>query len=151
MKRFLCLAAASIAICLIATATYAQSDSLRVRFRVPFPFTAQNSSFPAGEYEITSPARMVLELRNLKGQAASFEHALAASSKEADGSAKVVFHRYGNEYFLSLVSTGSWMSTYRFKMSKAERRIADASPRPQLNIVRVLVNGTIQTANADQR
>ena len=151
MKRFLYLAAATIAICLIATATYAQGNSLRLRFHVPFPFTAQNSSFPAGEYEITMPASMTLELRNLKGQAASLEDALPASSKEADGSAKVVFHRYGGEYFLSLVSTGSWLSTYRFQMSKEERRIADASPRPQLEVASVLVKGTVQRANADQK
>ena len=97
------------------------------------------------------PARMMLELRNLKGQAASFEHALPASSKEADGSVKVVFHRYGSEYFLSLVSAGSWLSTYRVQMSKEEMRIADASPRPQLKVASVLANGTVQTANADQK
>jgi hypothetical protein len=146
MKRFLCLAAATIAICLIATANYAQSDSLRLRFHVPFPFTAQNTSFPAGEYEITKPARMILELRNLKDQAASFEHALPANSNEADGRGKVVFHRYGNEYFLSLVSAGSWLSTYRFQMSKEEIRDAGASPRPQLKVVSVLLDGTVQTA-----
>jgi len=151
MKRFLYLAAATMAICLSATATYAQGDSLRLRFHVPFAFTAQKASFPAGEYEITQPARMVLELRNLKDQAASFEHALPASSKEADGRVKVVFHRYGSEYFLSLVSTGSRESTYCFQMSKEERRIADASPRPQLKVASVLVNGTGQTANADQK
>jgi hypothetical protein len=145
MKRFLCLAAATIAICLIATATYAQSDSLRLRFHVPFPFTAQNTSFPAGEYEITKPARMILELRNLKDQAASFEHALPANSREADGRGKVVFHRYGNEYFLSLVSAGSWLSTYQFQMSKEESRVASASPRPQLKVVSVLLDGTVQT------
>jgi hypothetical protein len=141
MKRFLYLAAATIAICLIAPATYAQGDSLRLRFHVPFPFTAQGSSFPAGAYEVTKPTKMNLALRNLKGQATLFVIALPASSKEADGSVKVVFHRYGSEYFLSLISAGSWMSTYRFKMSKDERRIADASPRPQPNIVSVLVNG----------
>jgi hypothetical protein len=151
MKRFLYLAAATIAICLIATATYAQGNSLRLRFHVPFPFTAQHASFPAGEYEITMPANMILELRNLKDQAASFEHALSASSKEADGSVKVVFHRYGSQYFLSLVSTGSWPSTYSFEMSKEERRIADASPRPQMEVASVLVNGTVQRAKADQK
>ena len=109
MKRFLYLAAATIAICLIATVTYAQSDSLRLRFHVPFPFTAQGSSFPAGAYEVTKPTKMNLALRNLKGQATLFVIALPASSKEADGSVKVVFHRYGSEYFLSLVSTGSWL------------------------------------------
>jgi hypothetical protein len=151
MKRFLYFAASTIAVCLIGTATYAQGNSLRLRFDVPFPFTAQNSSFPAGEYEITMPASGTLELRNLKGRTASFEHALPAASKEADGSAKVVFHRYGREYFLSLVSTGSRLLTYRFQMSKEERRIADASPRPRLEVASVLVNGTVQRANADQK
>src|SRR4029453_11070649 len=89
-------------------------------------------SFPVGAYEVTKPTRINLALRNLKGQATLFVIALPGGSKEADGSAKVVFHRYGNEYFLSLVSTGSWLSTYRLQMSKEERRIADASPRPQL-------------------
>ena len=151
MKRFLYLAAATIAICLIAPATYAQGDSLRLRFQVPFPFTAQGSSFPAGTYEVTKPTRMNLALRNLKGQATLFVNALPDGSQEADGSAKVVFHRYGNEYFLSLVSTGSWLSTYRIQMSKEERRIADASPRPQMEVASVLVNGTVQRAKADQQ
>jgi hypothetical protein len=151
MKRFLYLAAATIAICLIATPTYAQSSSLRLRFHVPFPFTAQNSSFPAGEYEVTMPASMVLELRNLKDQAAAFAHAVPSNWNEADGPGKVVFHRYGSEYFLSLVSAGSGLSTYSFQMTKEERRIADASPRPQLKVVSVLVNGAVQTANAGQR
>jgi len=150
MKRFLCLAAATIAICLIATATNAQS-SLRLRFQVPFPFTVENASFPAGEYEVTMPANKILELRNLTDQAAAFEPALPARWKEADGRGKVVFHRYGSEYFLSVVSDGSRQSTYRFHMSKEERRIADASPRPQPKVVSVLVNGTVQTANAGQK
>jgi hypothetical protein len=151
MKRFLYLAAATIAICLVAPATYAQGNSLRLRFHVPFPFITEGSSFPAGEYEVTMPTRMNLALRNLKGQATLFVNALPASSEEADGLGKVVFHRYGNEYFLSLVSTGSWLSTYRIRMSKEERRIADASPRPQLKVASVLINGTVQTANADQK
>ena len=147
MKRFLCLAAATIAICLTATATYAQGNSLRLRFHVPFAFTVQNASFPAGEYEITMPSRMILELRNLEDQAASFEHALPANSKEADGRGKVVavFHRYGSEYFLSVVSAGSRQSTYSFKMSEKERRVVDTSPGPQLTAVSVLVNGTVQS------
>ena len=151
MKRFLYLAAATIAICLIAPATYAQGDSLRLRFQVPFPFTAQGSSFPAGTYEVTKPTRINLALRNLKGQATLFVNALPGGSKEADGSAKVVFHRYGSEYFLSVVSTGPWLSTYRLQVSKEERRIAEESPRPTLNIVSLLVDGTTKTTTSDKQ
>jgi hypothetical protein len=151
MKRFLCLAAATIAICLIATATIAQS-SLRLRFQVPFPFTIENASFSAGEYEVTMPANKILELRNLKDQTSRFEPALRAHAEEdADGRVRLIFHRYGSEYFLSVVSDGSRQSTYRFHMSKEERLIADASPRPQPKVVSVLVNGTVQTANAGQK
>jgi len=151
MKRFLYLAAATIAFCLIATPAYAQSGSLRLRFHVPFPFTAQNSSFPAGEYEVTVPANMVLELRNRKDQAAAFEHALPGNWKKADGPGKVVFNRYGSEYFLSFVSGGSGHPTYSLEISKEERRIADANPKPQPKIVSVLVDGSVQTANASQK
>jgi len=150
MKRFLYLAAATIAISLIATPIYAQGDNLRLRFHVPFPFSTQNSSFPAGEYEITMPAQTILEVRNRTGQA-KFIRALPGSSKDADGTVKVVFHRYGSEYFLSVVSTGPWMSTYRLQVSKEERRIAEESPRPTLNIVSLLVDGTTKTTTSDKQ
>ena len=108
---------------------------------MPFPFTVESKSLPAGDYEVTKPANMILELRNLKDQTAVFRTCPAAG-KEADGRVRLMFHRYGSEYFLSVVSDGSWRSTYRFLVSTEEKRVADASPRPQLKVVSVLVNGT---------
>jgi len=144
MKRILSLAASIIVACLMTTATQAQTDSLKLRFHVPFPFTVENATFAAGEYEITQPARLVLELRNVQNQAA-FEHVQPASSrKEADGRLKLTFHRYGSEYFLAAVSDGSWQSTYDLRLSKEEKRLADASPMPHLKVVSVLANGTVQ-------
>jgi len=148
MKRILYLAAATIAICLITTSTFAQAESLRLRFHVPFAFTVENTTFAAGEYEITAPAHLLLDLRNVKSQAAAFEHAKPAQSrKEADGRVRLIFNRYGSEYFLAVVSDGSWASTYDMRESKEEKRLADTSPRPQLKVVSVLANGTVETAN----
>jgi hypothetical protein len=151
MKRVLCLAAATIAICLSSTATYAQSENLKLRFYVPFAFTVENTTFAAGEYEVTEPAHMILEVRNVGSQASGFEHAQPArTKKEADGRVRLIFHRYGSEYFLDAVSDGSWASTYDMRPSKEEKRLAATSPRPQLKIVSILVDGTVEATNRAQ-
>jgi hypothetical protein len=148
MKRILSLAVSIIVVSLMTIATHAQTDSLKLRVHVPFPFTVENTTFAAGEYEITQPARSVLELRNLQSQAAAFEHVEAAhSQKEANGRMRLIFHRYGSEYFLATVSDGSWQSTYDLRPSKEEKQLADASPMPHLKVVSVLANGTVPTSD----
>ena len=152
MKRILSVTAATLAICLIATAAYAQSSNLRLRFHVPFAFSAKNQTFPAGEYEVTKSARFILNVRNLGNQTSVFEPVLPAQSrKEGNGRVRLVFHRYDNQYFLAFVSDGSWESTYDFQTSKEETQLANASPSKQLKVVSVLVNGTVQTAAVGQK
>jgi hypothetical protein len=76
-----------------------------LHFNVPFAFTVENTTFAAGECQVTKPAHMIIELRNVKSHNAAFQHVQPAhSTKGADGRAKVVFHRYGKEYFLAMVS-----------------------------------------------
>ena len=48
MKRILSVAAVTITICLITDTAYSQSTRLRLRFHVPFAFSAKNETFPAG-------------------------------------------------------------------------------------------------------
>jgi hypothetical protein len=80
-----------------------KNSSLKLRFHVAFPFEKQ--MFVAGEYEVTRPTQFILALRNMENQASTFEHVRSAgSSKEVNGHAKVVFHRYGGPY-------GDWLVT----------------------------------------
>jgi hypothetical protein len=103
-------------------------------------------------YEVTQPARLVLELRNLQNQAAAFEHVQPAhSQKDANGRMRLIFHRYGSEYFLAAVSDGSWQSTYDLRSSKEEKQLANATPMPHLKVVSVLANGTIQAADVGRK
>jgi hypothetical protein len=74
-----------------------------------------------------------------------------SSRKEADGEMRVVFHRYGSEYFLAAVSDGSYQWTYDLRLSKEEKQLADASPKPQLKVVSILANSTVQPARDGQR
>jgi hypothetical protein len=148
MKRILHLAVTIITICLITTATRAQSGNLVLRFRVPFPFTVENTTFAAGEYEVTQPGRFLLALRNVEDQTAAFEHVQPARSrKAADGRARAVFHRYGRAYFLAAISDGSWQSTYDLGRSNKEEQLTSQSPARQPEVVSALSNGTVVTAD----
>jgi hypothetical protein len=139
------LAVATIAICLVTTAAHAQTGNLKLTFRVPFPFTAGDRTFAAGEYEVTQPQHSVLALRNADDHAAAFQNVRPARSrKEADGRVRAIFHRYGTAYFLAAISDGSWQSTYDLRRSDKEERLTDKTPRPQLQVVSVLFNGTIE-------
>ena len=141
MKRVLWLIVATFAICLTALTTYAQSGSLRLRFSMPFAFTAGNTVFPAGEYEVTQPEPYVLLLRNVETQASGFEQVQAKSRTNGGGSAKVVFHRYGAEYFLDRITDGPAKSAYDLRPSKQERRLANGGSNPQPDVVSYLANG----------
>ena len=146
MKRILSLAAVTIVICLITTVSFGQAENLKLRFHVPFPFTAENATFEAGDYEVTEPGHLVLELRNVATQAAAFEHARPAGSEpKANGRVRLIFHRYGGTYFLAGVSDGSLASTYDLRPSKEEQALA--SPKAQSKIVNVMVDGSVATNN----
>jgi hypothetical protein len=135
-----------IAICLITAAAHAQSRNLVLRFRVPFPFTVKNTTFAAGEYEVTQPGQFVLTLRNVENQASVFAHVLpAGSKKEADGRARAVFHRFGGAYFLATISDGSRQATYDLDRSNKEKVLADKIPARRPEVVSVLTNGTVVT------
>ena len=142
------VAATMIVTCLMTSATYAQSGTLKVRLHVPFPFTVENKTFAAGEYEVTQPAQFMLVLHNLGNQASAFEHVQpAGSSKEVGGRARAVFHRYGKSYFLAAISDGSWQSTYDFDRSNQETELIAKDPTRQPEVVTAPSNGMVVIAD----
>jgi len=152
MKRTLFVLAATITVCLITAASQAQSQGLELRFHVPFAFAVQNTTFAAGEYVVTKPAHMILYFRNVKDRSAAFQHVqIARSGTEADGRARLIFHHYGSDYFLATVSDGTSSSTYDCPKSKEEKRLADASPKPQLKLVAVQSSDNPSAAGLGRR
>ena len=152
MKSKWNVVATMLAICLITTATYAQSGNFKVRFHVPFPFTVENKTLAAGEYEVTQPTQLVLGLRNMENQVSAFERVQpAGSNKEVGGRAAVVFHRFGNSYFLVAISDGAWQSTYDFDRSSKETELIAKDPTRQPEVVSAPSNGTVVTADRGRK
>ena len=152
MKRTLCLAVfVLIALCFIVAPSHAQAH-LKLRFQIPFAFSVNNQSFAPGVYEFTKQSRFLLEVCNLKDHASTFEAMQPAQSrKDGNGHVRLVFHRYDNQYFLTVVSDGSWESTYDLKISAEEERLAQATPRKPVMIVSIDPDGAVLVASRDRR
>ena len=78
---------------------YAQKTSATVS--IPFSFTVDDVRLPAGEYIVSSPTERVVSLQHVGGPEAKATMTNNGSSTNSDGRAKLVFHKYGNAYFLA--------------------------------------------------
>jgi hypothetical protein len=72
---------------------------------VPFPFTVENTTLPAGNYivSILPPYSMMIKVQSADGHKSVMILAIPSRSLEKSKAVKMVFHRFGNEYFLAQV------------------------------------------------
>jgi len=91
-----------------------------IRANVPFTFTVAKKVLPPGVYNVTSGAAHSLMLRGF-GSGAFVLGQRAESATTT--SAKLVFHRYGDEYILREVWMGSG-SGYTLPQTSRERELA---------------------------
>ena len=91
-----------------ASAAVANGQSRHVRAQVPFDFIVADKTLRAGKYEVIDQTSggEVLAIRNADSQyeAMRLTSPIVANDRQ-DTKAKLVFHRYGETYFLSQV----WM------------------------------------------
>jgi len=104
MKRTAYLIAALAALLLMALVpAYAQKTSATVN--IPFAFTVDDVRMPAGDYRITSPSEKVLSIQRVGGSEVKVTLTTSGSAARTTGPVKLVFHRYGNAYFVA----AAWM------------------------------------------
>ncbi|MEP6706413.1 MAG: hypothetical protein ABJC05_02775 [Pyrinomonadaceae bacterium] len=112
------------------------SASRQLIANIPFEFSVGNKSMPAGDYTVRqiNPAsdRAVLQLRSKDGSTSAMVQMRSVSGKTQE-SAKLVFHRYGNQYFFAQVWTTGDSEGLEAPKSHAERgmveRLAGIAPR----------------------
>jgi hypothetical protein len=105
----------------IATAGSALAQDHKVTANVPFNFTVNGRTLPAGHYtignEMNSPRTLTISDRE-KGVAVM---AISVPDYRASADNKLVFHRYGGQYFLSEVRTTNQSMTCHLPTSKQEK------------------------------
>ena len=105
----------------------AQNNATRLSANIPFEFSVGNQTMPAGEYTITctNPTSdlKVLQLRTRDGHESVM---LRTSSviRNAPGDAKLVFNRYGNQYFFAQAWFQADSTGMQASKSRSEKQIA---------------------------
>jgi hypothetical protein len=91
------------------------------RAEIPFDFSCQRQAMPRGEYTISMLQERFIQLSSKDGKT----HAVSLfepNVKIGGPSTKLVFHRYGDRYFLNEVQTANRELGMKLLTSKAERQ-----------------------------
>ena len=124
-----------IAICLLFTAAtlFAQTESQRLmKVNVPFTFAVENHSLPAGEYLVlTMTPERSIRIVSVDGKHSAIVNTLPNYAKSPSETSRLVFHKYGNEYFLTQVWTGGQNVARNPLSGKRAMEIASSGGMPE--------------------
>ena len=104
----------------LAPGAGAMAQGRAVRATVPFDFTVGGKLLSAGNYEISKPSTGIIEVQNRDSHAAILTTANNDSHESRSGG-KLIFTRYGNQYFLSEVLCDQAAINVSLPPSKAEK------------------------------
>jgi hypothetical protein len=113
------------ALLLAASASIAQTRQGDVVANIPFPFVVAHQTLPAGHY-IVSPANAVALGIHDANNRGTFVPTESTQRSANDNSCKLVFHRYGDKYFLSEVWVAGNSNGRTLFRSRAERELAES-------------------------
>ena len=105
MNKNLLVIAMSLAL-LMSAAAHAQTTQLKVT--VPFEFIAGDTVLPAGDYDVQAIGPWggkTLSIHNVTSNEGTLVLSNSCQSAKTSDSNKLVFYRYGQQYFLAKVWT----------------------------------------------
>lgn len=114
---------------LLATAS-ASAQIVRLKANVPFNFILNKAELPAGEYTLVSlgSSGTAMLIQSADGQTAKMVLPNACESSNAPTVSKLVFHRYGSEYFLAQIWTAGYEQGKELPKSSRETEVAQNYP-----------------------
>jgi hypothetical protein len=115
-----------LALALVISAPMSQAQS-RVIANVPFAFSLEQSSMPAGGYEISWVNQHVIAVQNLETRQSRFVIASVHVQASQAQPPKLVFQKYGDHYFLRQIWDSSGAHGIELPASKAEKELNMAS------------------------
>ena len=129
----------SLARCLaggaLLTLAVAFSPAQTVRAHIPFNFVAGSSSLAAGGYTVQIGGRTerVLAMCGPRQRECVSLIATVVASRVPNDLGKIVFHRYGNRYFLSEIWSRSLVQM--ISEGSIERQIAKPGAEPAMAVI----------------
>src|SRR5262245_7362611 len=129
MKRQLKTMAVILGLVAVAGASVAQAQIIgRLKSNIPFSFYVQNRLMPAGDYAIVelNPGSGLMEIRSDDGKSAAMFLTIDKQEKDTRTPSELIFHKYGDEVFLSEIVEQGEMNGAEVVKSKMEKRLEKA-------------------------
>jgi hypothetical protein len=123
------------------TALHAQTAAVA---NIPFDFTVATASLPAGEYTVkcaSSTCSVIRIVNHEKGLSAMVMIRFQNPPKGDNGTSKLTFHRYGDQYYFAGVWTSGRLSG-DVAPSRLERELRASNGLTQLASVNILLNAS---------
>lgn len=132
----------SYVLMLIAVSVCAQSERSKGT-NIPFSFVVGQKTFPAGEYTFApnrKDSHNVWMVQRGDGRTKGLFTTMPVRASETQEKAKLIFHKYGDQYFLSQIWTSGGNSGRELLMPRLERELAKNAIERQTVI---LANGSV--------
>ena len=117
------------AIVLVTTVASAQAQAFgyRIRANIPFDFSIGDKKLPSGKYSIGRARQnsddTILSILDGDGRSKAIPSSHSAQTWQIKDRATLVFHRYGDQYFLYQVWNAGETTGREFAISRDERDI----------------------------
>ena len=139
MKRFFNITfAIIILVTAFAAGAQAEPTSQRVIANIPFAFTVNNKTLPAGKYTITvlnpSSDRKALQIRSMNGRFSAIVLTNAVLGNVSENS-KLVFERYDDRYFFAQAQIAGDSTTLAALRSNKEHKHLVATAKKKSLVV----------------
>jgi hypothetical protein len=143
-----------ITICLLLTAAslFAQTTSSQrlMKVDIPFAFGVDDHSLPAGEYLVltVTPERLT-RIVSTDGKHSAIVPTLPNYASSPSENSRLVFHKYGNEYFLAQVWTAGQNVARNPLSSQRAMEVASNGGTPQTVTVIALADRVLQSKKGE--
>ncbi len=127
MKRNFIVTLSLVALSLLTVSTsFAQN---RVKADIPFAFQVGKVSMPAGIYVVSKAADQTILIQSRDAKSAAMT-GFSGEEQLRPQHAKMVFHKYDNNYFLAEVWDGTGNSGMKLPESKREKELRASNVGP---------------------
>ena len=136
----------------IVAGVSAQAQSLQYKLtaNIPFDFKVANKKFPAGKYSVSraeTSADRVLQIRSADGRLTVNRFSIPVVTFKPKNEASLIFHRYGDDYFLSQIWPAGASTGRALPKTNAERELernarentVGAVKAPKVDVITVVV------------
>jgi hypothetical protein len=137
-KNILNLLATAVALYMFTNAACAQSN-MHLRATVPFQFVANGKVLPSGVYDVKELEPSIIVIQNrMDGSSIYARTDTGRPAKGTPGLSTLVFHRYGNAYFLAQITLSDNNEARQLPVSREEQKLGKAKTKPELVLVSLL-------------